>query len=1604
MQRDIIVKSRGLGGSSDLTLLAKIKPGFIDSLESVTFKTRIKRVLETLHGARTSSHEYATARLLSDSVERVGAIHSVRVAVLEPEDNVMLAVTFDGSWESYIRVLWDKVGSLLDLIFCGTVGYVTATDHSFDQWHEWARGVQVETGFFYGPPDSTARDALYQRRIERMRSRGVARDLNASELNELRAVLPSAEMTVGRLVDKPQLEPDDPPVQPVGAPRMLRERLRNGLQSLAALYRLVELHPPKTGDAEVLRRATLDLLLEFVQMRDAGLIDDELTEEYKRFPRQLDWLFPLPSKALPTRERPALEAGEPEFDALRGDIQGGILRSYDEVTHGLLLMFAFDGASGAVAFLKHLESPNGRLTVDSDPHTAVQDLVFRNLALTLWGLRALGLSEDSLELFPEEFRQGMAARAGLLGDVRNNHPRRWRLPGRFAGIDADPGPEMIEMEGVHAVIQVRCKGASAAELATFELKERAHPLRSEVERLLELCDEGSGVRLLAVQSLRRRYVDRTGQSTQVESDTAQAPVIVEHFGYADGDGQPEFAPAAGSTEFQRNRIQLGELVLGHCNGADFAPDARDPKLPKKTLEGLRWLTNGSFLAMRKYRQYVGRLESAVDRTAAQMASRLGGKRTDYTEIVYAKIMGRYRDGTPLVPIIAGKPNVFTYDLDRTGQQCPLHAHVRLANPRMKPGEAARMPRLMRRSMSYGPQRPPGTARNDVDHGLVFMAYSASLGEQFEVVQRWLVGGNSTGSSSGQSCPIVGVPENGLSRHFQFEHPDESGAAHVFRVDLEDTPALFEEPSVLARLEWGLYLFTPSVTVVASLREVASKAATAISTAVPWDAKCGAALIAALIEVKAKHGKGAAVEAWKAALEDPQAIDRLESAAIWASIRDDHGGVLRTPYGVLVAARELVAQVFLDPQHHYSVCGQLERMKKSFGEISLGLDAGPDYDEQSGAINTAITNLTATPAGKEYVFQIAFDAATRKIDEIVKEAKEQSLKVRDLRFEVGFEARELLDEVLADLSDAWFGLRDSERDRAGRKQRLCRGGTDWAWKPGQPPLYPGHFTALSRYMFQPRPGGLPIKLGRSYGKALRKAMNLFVADHRPNGAAAQRLPLGPDGQPAPIARAAFEHALHGADNDFVAKNMVGVLMGFNPTITGAILNVLREWHREGRIGALRAQLAGRCDYASAHAVLTEPMAAAARMRPMPQLGWRTATAPDAIGTGKQAVAVKKGDLIVLGIVSGTQQSLADGRGDARLMFGGVRCPAPRPHPTHACPGYEAGIEAMLGTLTALLSRPETLRPGAAPLTFLLEGDSEFKPPALPRGGPPTPTGLIFAWGDSWLDFAAEDIVDLGKDLRDWLEIGGFTIPQTYCKWSVWPKVKTMANDTGGFCADLDNALLTPNPPIAILLSAGGNDSTGSTLEGLLNEKEAPLPGRPARAVIDSRKLDAHIAALRKGYCKILDDIKGVLVRRGAMNLPVIVHGYDHPIPQGRGIRGGDYAKKWMFNPFRAKKYVCTPDADLAVATKAMAQLIDALNVMLSGLHATYPFIHYVDLRGTIEAGRKTNPSVDWADDLHPEEAAFKLLAGKIEAEIIRAIAAVTAAAPVPAPAASATSSA
>src|SRR5712671_3489448 len=110
--------------------------------------------------------------------------------------------------------------------------------------------------------------------------------------------------------------------------------------------------------------------------------------------------------------------------------------------------------------------------------------------------------------------------------------------------------------------------------------------------------------------------------------------------------------------------------------------------------------------------------------------------------------------------------------------------------------------------------------------------------------------------------------------------------------------------------------------------------------------------------------------------------------------------------------------------------------------------------------------------------------------------------------------------------------------------------------------------------------------------------------------------------------------------------------------------------------------------------------------------------------------------------------------------------------------------------------------------------------------------IMAWGDSWLSY--ELGISFGMDTRDWLETFGYDIPKTFCDWFKWGTIRAMADNPAAFTNALGAAITPSRRPNAVLLSGGGNDSTGLTLSGLINRRgTAPQP-------LDAAKVTAHIA--------------------------------------------------------------------------------------------------------------------------------------------------------------------
>ena len=1197
-------KTRQLQGITDLTLLAPIKRGFIDGIDSRTYLSRLKVLLRTLNAARLSSREYSLIRPFSDTAERIRTIHSLRLAILEPEHKLLLAVTFDRPWEPYIRIIWSDVGALLDVIFCNCDGYVTARDHSFAEYAHWVRSAQIEAGFFFNATPASVDDVQYLRETERLQRERPAS--SATDLASVRLVVPDPVAAAKAVATAPQNR---------------IETVKQGMQALAVLYRLVDLYPPTSADGVVLLRAAQDLLRE---LREPGVVPLYApgTDAYRRFSAQIHWFeTPLPIA-------PGVPTGDVSVDW--ADVQGGMRSKYDGVSQGCLLLIGLIGGApeARVAGARFLASlrQNG-ITTESQvapqagrPTPGGPTL---NIAFTPAGLRMLGLSEAQLDEFPPEFLEGMESRAGQLGDTQGNHPRQWALPERNWPAPATAGApvQRVQMSMVHIVLQLFARTPLVVQGAAAT--ERPGPLEPWAETVAQLVATHPGVQVLSVQIM-RRHSQEPGSEAR------------DHFGFVDGISQPELGDP-GSAPTWNNRIATGELLLGHPNGHGDPPAAN------------ALLHNGSFLVLRKLRQDVAGLNASLARAA--QATGLS------VDVLKAKMMGRTLGGDPLASPGAG--NAFDYSADPQGSRCPFHAHVRRANPRHAGG-----PRIVRRGMSYGPRFDDTAAPADAERGLIFMAYNASIAEQFETIQRWISGANSSGAYSAPSDPFLGVPQVGNPRTYRFEHQGK-----VVRVDLDDPTA--PRPKPFVQLEWGAYLFVPSMKALAELQRIA-RAGTQARRPARTDLELGERLIHHLLELERQVGAGTA-GLWKELLEDSSSRTDGRAAAVWAAIRERRGGALRTPYGVLVCSKTLVTQVLTDASRVYSVQGYRQRLLASIGEIYLGLDAGPAYAAQSSAMNRAIEAVS-----EQQAFDLALSCAQKVLAVFVAGAdKLASAGAGELTFDI----KEVTEPVLAALCSAWFDL-------PGDGTHVQPGGWRWDWREDEAPLCPGHFTAPSRYLFQPNPGRAAQDAGQSHGRALRDAVKRMVEAHR----AAQTLPRGS------LARAAFEAFPSNDDNDLLARTLVGVMMGFLPTVDGNLRSTLNEWLEDRSFWELQNRYAahpGPHAFARAQDVIDGPLRRSMQLRPVPEMVWRTAVRAHRLGP----LEVRRDDLVVVGLVSATHQDLDHGVTDASLVFGGDR--RTDPYPSHACPGATMALGVMLGVLAALME-VGPLRPTPVPLSLSLQG--------------------------------------------------------------------------------------------------------------------------------------------------------------------------------------------------------------------------------------------------------------------------------------------------------------
>lgn len=402
------------------------------------------------------------------------------------------------------------------------------------------------------------------------------------------------------------------------------------------------------------------------------------------------------------------------------DVQGMVTFGYRDLPQARLVLLRAADAGRFRAWLGALAGQVANAAVN--PTTAAV-----NVALTPAGLRRLGLPDDVLAMFSDEFISEMttAHRRLVLGDVDESAPERWAWGG-----PGDPVTDALLM-------------LYAADAAGLSALAAAHSAASRAQGVSEVWAQDT--------------VDLGRQ---------------EHFGFRDGISQPAIEGVQASAR-PDDVVKAGEFLLGYLNeygqytDRPLLPAASDPQalLPEDPAgSGRRDLgRNGTYLVLRQLAQDV----SGFWRFAEQATSGPdGGSDPAARTWLGAKMVGRWPSGAPLVLAPSADDaaladfNDYRYmATDAAGTRCPVGAHIRRANPRdsldPRPGSDAsvavgRRHRIIRRGRSYG--LPDGSE----ERGLLFLCVCANIARQFEFIQHTWINNPKFAGLYDDADPLLGA--------------------------------------------------------------------------------------------------------------------------------------------------------------------------------------------------------------------------------------------------------------------------------------------------------------------------------------------------------------------------------------------------------------------------------------------------------------------------------------------------------------------------------------------------------------------------------------------------------------------------------------------------------------------------------------------------------------------------------------------------------------------------------------------------------------------------------------------------------------------------------
>lgn len=1221
--------SNHIGSASELTILADIKPGFVPTPQPLTYAARLRTHLRMLSALRRNGLESDRAGVYVGPIDSLQTLQYVRWTLVENDTKMLLAVNFDRPFEPYVRRIVDLAGPLLDTILCHCIGFEGhSSDLGFDKFYEYATRHQVPVELFAAAaPNLSVDDGDYYLKMDRHLREDPSNPKIEADLARLQIDTPAARLAHSKQTARLALLDQGLNILRIMYENAERfpfqdETSRDDLLYWNLTNRLIPdlfeglsafTHVDRSQDGW--RQKVLDTFLDPSPSHPPKLPQNPSPQEQRvtqrvielltDFREPLRWFAKQPTARNVTRVRKAAKADFVQRGLLAKsvpnaqiEVQGGTFRA----THACLLLMRIDDPAQGAAFLDQMRY-----------HIWPEDVADQsvNLSITHKGLKSLDVPEAVRNQFPAAFREGMAARAGLLGDTDCNHPKEWNWPVRNWPLDAQP--LQISPESIDLIVRIE------AVLDTDKLDpafDADHPMCPQVAAVAALGEEHN-VRLLHVDAMQRRM---------------HGGHVQGHLNFADGISQPDFARQKSEQAPQPwDDVQLGDLLLGHQTQLDSDKTFAQYSAP---------LQNGTFQVVRKIQLDVAGFQKQAG-NVHQSCPHVDPK------TVMEKMVGRQQDGTNFET--GTQSNDFDFNDDPDGAKTPLQSHVRRVNPREKA-----KPRILRRGFSYGPFAADPPTDDGVDRGLMFIAYNANIAEQFEIIQRWISGGNSTGISSWHGDPLLAPRRAEGSRAFRFLQGDD-----VVTVGLNPKP--------IGVLQWGLYAFTPSLNGLMAIAK---------GTYDDVDTDAGAQSDPVTIATQPDKDR------WKQFLEDPDDENRADRDAFWSDLRDKGKPKCLGDFGVAIPCPDQVKDILVNEGDRFSVCEYGERMKDTIGVQYLGVDDRARHEME----REILTKFLNTDLDEQTMFDDVFAVATEVLTAQPDEA--QSLESDGSQAEplvkklgIRLESRAFIHQVTARLSVKWFGIPEDDFDIGGPLDTAR-------------PHCPRDFLAASYYLFTPHPTDFSKVNSQNRTPMAVDALRDFIdrkgRDPFDAGSLLGKLDAA---RKADVAAKKPEFWT----SQKMAEYTAGSCFGLVGPVTGSFRSVLFDWIKEDKLWRLQQRLheqGAPLSLAAARDVLRPAILSSMSERPIADLLFRRTT-KDVEIAGTTIPADRK--------VIFSQRSAILGSGDAEtFLFGGDYEAKVDDKAMHKCPGKTMGLAIMMGCFAAMMHKG-TLRP-EGPLSVRIKTQS------------------------------------------------------------------------------------------------------------------------------------------------------------------------------------------------------------------------------------------------------------------------------------------------------------